>query len=561
MIRGFKNFWVVTVVQVVFFFQIEVLYASEPPVIVDTVFERKPQIQQQSTELPDLQTRTESLSSGSSIVIKNIEIQGGTVFSLEQVSDWLQPIIGKEAKRELLIEVLNNITTAYSKSGFPLSYASIPSGQDLSSGKIIIRLVEGYVARSEVEVDSKRIEDRIERYVTRMMQERPLSKKTFERYVSLIEATPGYKFHINVPKPMSATGATTIRVEQVEKELIQPSLALDNSDSNRILASVGVNSSTSYADQLTIAGLFSNDVDKFYSATYSQFINDDGLTVQLGARYYKSDETDRFSVVDIPMDYFESKTREEYSIGLSYPLELSQTHAWWVGSKIHHFDEASVFKLRSQSSFAQINKDLKYSAVEAYTSLLINTSKSVRQASVALKQGVDLGANQNELGDSSVTVSGAENLYFTYLTTELFWRSRVAKKWQIQTRLHGQWTDDILPSAEQDRYGNILFARGYPEGQAQGDRGYAGEVELRYIHPLNTTFIKQIEPYFIVDAARTHLLSNGNRSSLSSSSVGIAFTDNRYYGLSMEYSVPTGDLPIDSNRRSGVVNLRVQWQL
>ncbi len=559
-----KTYWKLIAFPTFFFASTGLLHANEPPLIIEAPFQDVPEVQEHITDLPELSTPNDSISTESSNLINDIEIQGGTVFSLEQLSVWIQPIIGKPAKRELLVEMINDITTAYAEAGYPLSYASIPSGQDVSSGKITLRLIEGYLARSEVEVDGEHIEKRIARYVDQMMQERPLTQETFERYAALIESTPGYKFRINVPRPMSASGATTIRVEQVKKEFIKPGLAIDKSesDSSRVLGSVSLNSMTSYGDQLTLSGILPNDeIDEFYSANYSQFINDDGLKIALSASHYESDNGDRFFVADVPIDYEENKVRDEYTAGLYYPLQLGQALSWWIGSNINHVDEQSLFELHTSNASSQINKDLTYSAVEAFTSLQFNTEKSVSRAKFAVKKGVDLGGNQNQLKVSTSTTSGAEDLHFTYLTTELFWRSRLTVNWQIQTRIHGQWSDDILPSAEQARYGNVLYARGYPEGQAQGDRGYAGEVKLRYIQPIDTTFIKQVEPYVIFDGARSHLISSDSSSTLSSASLGVAFTDNRYYGLSMEYSIPTGDSPIDSDSRSGIFNLRVRWQL
>lgn len=555
--------WKLILFTKLFFAPTGILLANEPPLIVDEPFQDKPQIIEEAQELPDVRPDAETLKGDAVQVINDIEIQGGTVFALEKIAEWVQPIIGQAAERALLLSVINRITTEYSKAGYPLSYASIPAGQNLSSGKITIRIIEGYLARSEIEVDSTQIEKRIGRYVARLMQERPLSRKTFERYTALIEATPGYKFRINVPRPQSASGATTIRVEQVKKERIKTGIALDRSasDPNRLLGSLSVNSLTSYADRLTIAGLLPNDeVDKFYSASYSQFVNDDGLKLELSARHFKSDNNDRFFVTDIPIDFVETKTRDQFSLGLSYPVQLQRKYSWWLGGKIHHLDEQSAFELSTAGASSQINKDLRYSAVEAFSNMQFNTSRSVSQFKLAVRQGVDLGANRNELENAGVTAAGAEALEFTYLTTEVFWRFKFASKWQLQTRLHGHWSDDVLPSAEQARYGNILFARGYPEGQAQGDRGYAGEVELRFIQPVNTAFVRQVEPYLVVDSAHTELLSSGSRASLSSATIGLAVTDNRYYGVSMEYSIPTGDKPIDTNSRSPIFNFRIRWQ-
>ncbi|AFJ01248.1 hemolysin activation/secretion protein [Methylophaga frappieri] len=539
--------------------------ANEPPLIVDEPFQKTPEISPSESELPSVPSESESVKTNAPAqVINDVNIIGGTVFDLETLSEWLQPIIGKTAQRDLLLQVVNKITTAYVQAGYPLSYAAIPPGQDLTKGRLSLVLVEGYLARSEIDVEEDHIQKRIERYVTQLMAEKPLTRKTFERYTALIESTPGYQFRIKVPRPQSASGATTIRVEQTKKKRYKTGVALDTAgdEPNRLLGSLTLNSMTSHADQLTLSGLIPNDtIDRFYSVNYAQHLNSHGLKLNMMMSHFKTDNDDRFFVSDIPVDFVENKTRNQFNIGLSYPIELQKKYSWWVGGKLHHLDEEADYDLNVASTTSEINKDLTYSSLEAFSNMQFNSPKSVTLWQFSVRQGVDLGANENRLIQAGSSRRGVEDLHFTTLSTTVFWRYRFAPKWQLQSRLHGHWSDDSLPSAEQARYGSTRYARGYSEGQAQGDRGYAGEVELRYLHNLNTRFLKQVQPYIILDTAHTELRSGGARRSLSSATVGIELSDNDHYGINLEYSLPTGDRPIDSDDRSAIFNLRFRWQL
>lgn len=538
-----------------------VCIGDEPPLIVEQLGFDIGEEPEPEVELPDISAEesfTETIS-----VINDVRFQGGTVFELESLAELVLPLIGQAASRESLISVLDSITQKYVEAGYPLSYAMIPPGQQLASGRVVIVLVEGYLAASEIDVEETHIEKRLQRYLDRMMQEKPLTTATFERYSALIEATPGYQFRIRVPRPQSASGATTIRVEQASKQGLQSSLAFDKSknEPRRLFGSLTSQSLTSYGDKLTVSALLPNStIDRFYSINYEQNLSVSGWQLDVSANHFKSVNDDRFFVTDIPVDFEENKERERLQVGLSYPLTLGRQSSWWLGGRLHYLNERARFELSTNGANTEITKKLRYSALEAYSRWQFRSSQSFTSLQISAKQAMDLGNNKNQLDQAGVSRRGSESTHFTYLNTDFQWRYRLSQHWQLQTRGNAFWSDDILPSAEQARYGGMRFARGYPEGQAQGDRGYAAELEFRYLWPVNGTLIRRVEPYIVLDSARTELRSGGPRASLSSASLGIQLTDNQHYAVNFEYAKPTGDKPIDSDRRNSVYNIRIRWQ-
>lgn len=539
--------------------------ADEPPLIVEEpAIDISDEPQKKFIELPDV-SATETSTTTDIGLIQDVQFQGGTVFELDELADLVLPIIGQPASRDLLLSTLDSITRKYINAGYPLSYAQIPSGQQqqLKAGKVVIVLVEGYIARSEIDVEDRHIEKRLQRYIDKMLNEKPLSRSTFERYSALMKATPGYQFRIQVPRPKTASGATTIRVEQVSKKTFEPTIAFDKSqnESNQIFGSVTSQSLTSYGDMLTVSALLPDStIERFYALHYQQNLGVDGWQLEGAVDHFKSTNDDQFFVSDIPINFEEDKQRERLRLGLSYPMTLSKHAEWWLGGRVHYLNENAVYQLSTNGSTGEIKKKLRYSAFEAYSRWQWQGRQSLTSWNIGLKQGIDVGNNKNELVDASGTRQGSESVHFNYFNTELLWRYRPSVRWQVQSRLHGFWSDDVLPSAEQVRYGGQRFARGYPEGQAQGDRGYAAEVEWRYLQPVNLGIVKRIEPYIVIDNARTELRSVSQRASLSSVTIGTQLTDDRTYAVSLEYSKPTGDLPINSNSRNPIYNIRIRWQ-
>ncbi len=539
-------------------------FAVEPPFIVDesepeAFVEDKPDV-----ELP----QKEALSTAKhvdTVHIERIQFQGGSVFELNDLAQMVEPLIGKDVSKSDIVKVLRVITARYKEAGYALSFAFLPK-QSTADGLLTIALIEGYVARSEIEISDEDVKRRIERLAAKLHNEKPLKQATFERYVSLIESTPGYKFKIRVPKPKTLGGGTTILVEEAKAEWITTSLGFDDSKEEelRLLASATLNGLTSYGDSLTVSTLLPNDtIDAYYAINYRQDIGADGLQLELSGNHFESQGDDRIFVADIPVNYQENKDRDRFKAGLKYPLYLQKNSAWWLGGNLHHLDENSIYELSRADGAGQaveIEKELRYSAFELYSNWYKQTKRQVFRLSGGIKQGMDLGGQRNHISDASGSRKGSETTHFNALRFDATWRYLISPRWRLESKANLFWSDDILPSAEQIRYGGPRFGRGYADGQAQGDEGMAAELELRYLQPLPMALIKRLEPYVVVDAAKTRLRSNDNEQELVSAAVGVDITDGTHYNLGLEYAKPLGDVHFESGDRSPIYNVRVRWK-
>lgn len=539
--------------------------AIEPPFIVDQVEEEFRQDKDTTeVEVPD----EKALSTAppvSTIKVDEVQFRGGTVFSLQDLAKMVEPLLEKEVTKRDIVTVLRAISSRYKEAGYALSFALLPE-QSTSEGVLTIVLVEGYIARQELVIEDEDVRARVAKFADRMQAEKPLTTATFERYTKLIEATPGYKFKIRVPKPKTYSGATTVRVEEAQSEWIQGSMGLDDSKNEelKLLPGVTFNSLTSYGDKLTLTSLLPTDsVDAYFAANYQQDIGSDGLKLTLSANHFESEGDDQIFVADIPLDYQENKSRNTLQAGMEYPLHLSRNSSWWLGSNIHHVDETARYTLRRMDGSGQtveIDKDLRYSALELYSRWNRKFSRQLVRVSGSVKQGLDLGGNSNEISDANGIRRGSETLHFNSVRVDALWRYLLSPQWRIQTKANLLWSDDVLPSAEQIRYGGPRFGRGYADGQAQGDKGVAAELELRYLLPLGMDIIKRVEPYLVVDAARTTLRASDREQDLASAALGIDITDAKHVTVGLEYAKPLADAHSDSQDRSPIYNLRLRWQ-
>lgn len=538
-------------------------FAVEPPLIVNQQPEEFVEPSSSETDVPDEKSLTTTEQQGA-VKVENVQFQGGSVFELEQLFEKVKPIIGQTVSKPDLLVVLRSITAMYQEAGYALSFAFLPN-QNIQDGQLTIVLVEGYVAESDIQIADDDVRRRVERLAAKMQNEKPLKRETFERYLRLIENTPGYKLKVNVPKPKKVNGATLVRVEEVETNDYELNFGLDDSQEEdiRVLAGASVNSMTSYGDKLTVSTLIPNDtVDEYYAINYQQDIGTEGLQLELSANQFESQGDDRIFVSDVPINYEENKQRQRYSAGLKYPITLSKSTEWWVGSKLHHLDEDALYELNRADGLGDtvgIDKELRYSAFELNSQWQYKSRQNIFFLSAYVKQGIEIGSNKNIISDASGERSGAENVYFTATSLTSAWRHLLSPHWRLQTKANVFWSDDILPSAEQVRYGGRRYGRGYPDGQAQGDRGYAAELELRYVQPLPNDIVRSIEPYVVVDGAKAELRANNNEYELSSAAVGFDISDSKHYTLGLEYAKPLGDPHYETGDRDPVYNVRVRW--
>ncbi|ATJ83171.1 hemolysin activation/secretion protein [Halomonas beimenensis] len=542
--------------------------ASDLPAVID---ERQPTLspplremfeQRRAREvevsLPEVAGR---LSRDSLVAVSRIEILGGSIFELETLTAPIQPLVGEEVRLGRLIAAVEAITRRYQEAGYPLSYAYLPSN-NFRDGTVSVVIVEGYIARSEIAVDDAAVAARVERLVARMRAERPLSRETFERYTGLIERIPGVTLAVNAPVPRTPSGATTLRVEQRDRQRIDGGLTVEGGDEDeaRLLANLAFRSHTPYAESLSFASLLPLETeDAFHAMEYRQALGSDGLRLILNAQRFEGEDASPHPR-DEAIEVREDKVRDRFRFGVDYPLILGRERRWDLEATLEHLDETVDYAFVSDGQTAlTARQDVRYSTLELGSRFLTGSDHRRLEARAEVRHGLDLGGNRNVVSVGNASAVGDEELDFTRFALQGRWLEALSPRWRLSMRLAGFWTDDDLPTAEHGNYGGNRFGRAYPDGQAEGERGYAGELELRYRHALDMAWLTRLEPYLAVDGAHTAFTEGDVEHDLGSAATGIEFRDEGRYRLGVEYAYPIGDRPEDDESRRGRINARLTW--
>ncbi|MCU1723974.1 ShlB/FhaC/HecB family hemolysin secretion/activation protein [Pseudomonas sp. 5P_5.1_Bac1] len=486
------------------------------------------------------------------VLIHKIRIEGGTVYPLSELRENYQGLLDREVTVGELIEATRRLTQRYQQDGYLLSYAFLPV-QDFAEGRLRVVLVEGYISDYELQGDVGRVSGYLDKLVTKLKAVRPLTRKAFERYTSLMSRVPGITLQASVPPPGTTDGASKLMV-QASRKPFTTTMNLTDGSRDDIQALFGANSNahTAVAEQLSISALFPPGEDKehYFRADYSQSLDSEGTQLILSASRYRSDPSAVVRLTD-NINLKQHRENDRYSIGLTHPLIASPNEWLSLSARFYAVDDTTDYRVIGFPLKVSTNTDIRALAFEGDWRKA--TEKQLRIISAGVYQGLDhFGANTNagyDLDFFRLRLSGVQS-------------DRFFDNWQGVASAALYWTDDSLPDSERAVFGGQNFGRGYPVDQASGDKGWGAAYEVNYSFKREGEWVKMLQPYVVLDAARTWFNElQVQDSRMSSLALGLRFGDARYYNISLEAAKPMSDMALDSFNRRPRFTVSFSYQL
>lgn len=503
-------------------------------------------------QVPAPAAQPQPLMMDTRVLIRKVRIEGGTVYPLSELSENYKGLLDREVPISELIEATRRLTQRYQEDGYLLSYAFLPV-QDFAEGRLRVVLVEGYIQDYEVQGDIGRVSGYLDKLVAKLKAERPLTRKTFDRYTSLMSRLPGITLAARVPPPGTTDGASKLLVQASRKPFTTSmNLTESSRDDIQALFSASSNAQTAMAEQLSVSALVPPGEDKehYYRVDYSQYLNAEGTQLALSASRYRSDPS---AVVRLTNDINLKQHRENdrYSIGLNHPLIASPNEWLSVATRFYAVDDTTDYRVVGFPLKVSTNTDIRALAFEGDWRKATDTQ--LRILSGGVYQGFDrFGANTNagyDLDFFRLRVSGVQS-------------DRFLEAWQGVASAAFYWSDDNLPDSERAVFGGQNFGRGYPVDQASGDKGWGAAYEVNYSFKREGEWVKLLQPYVVLDAARTWFNElEVQDSRMSSLATGLRFGDARYYNISLEVAKPMSDIALDSFNRRPRFTVSFSYQL
>lgn len=506
---------------------------------------------------PELQVtapavQPQPLLTSTRVMVRKVRFEGGTLYPLSDLRDNYQHLVNREVTLAELIEATRRLTQRYQQDGYLLSYAYLPP-QDFADGRVRVVLVEGYIRDYELQGDIGPASAYLDKLVTRLKAERPLTRKSLERYTALMSRLPGITFQARVLTPGITDGAAKL-IAQASRKPFTSTLNLTDGSRDDIQALLGVssNAQTSLAEQVSFTALFppGDDHERYYRLDYAQYLDSEGSQLTLSASQYRSDPSAQIRLNN-GVNLKQHRENDRYSIGLNQVLIAAPDEWLGVAGRFYVVNDNTDYRVVGFPLKINSRTDLRAVAFEGDWRKA--DGRQLRIISAGAYQGLDyLGAKT----DSDI------DLDFLRLRLSGLQSDRFFGNWQGVASAALYWSNDSLPDSERAVFGGQSFGRGYPSDQASGDKGWGAAYEVNYSFKRDGDWLKVLQPYVVLDAARSWFNELEVRDSrLSSAALGLRLGDARYFNIALEAAKPMSDIALDSFNRKPRYTLSFSYQL
>ena len=376
----------------------------------------------------------------------------------------------------------------------------------------------------------------------------------------------------NVAPPKTTDGAVTLVTEARRRAFDgTASIQKDKGDDLQVVASAISNSQTAVGEQVAVTTLLppGKDHERYLRLDYSQYVSNNGTRLQTYVSGYKSEPTNSLIRIqsNAAFDY-SSRKNNRASIGVSHPFQISSQQIVTGVARVYGVDDERKYDLLATTPQPRVIKDaLKQSSKVRALALEGDwrqaQQKQMRVLSAGVYQGMNTLGAKSELELVGTKIKDRTDLDFTRVRLSGLQSNNYADALQGVASGAVYWSRDTLPESEQVIFGDRNFARGYPSDQAYGDKGWGAGYELGYSIKLDEKWLRLVQPYAALDAARSwyNLSESGSASDLSSAALGVRLADKKFYNLGLEVARPMGDKAIDSRDRSVRYGVTLSYSL
>ncbi len=468
------------------------------------------------------------------LILKEIKFKGGTVFSQAQLQRWTRDYIRREITLKDLFDIASRITNEYRRRGYFLSKAFLPP-QEIDGGIVTIEMVEGYIGRVRIEGDY-RPHAAISSMVRKIETDRPANIRHIEEYLMQLNDLAGLNARTILEPLEDSSGDLAIGMV----------LLLDSAQTD-VGGRVGLNNYGSRyigplqtEAQLDVRNLFGlygvttfaattalpTDELVYVSAQQTLPLSYPGLSLMANFSYSSSAPGFTLSSSEIESDTFVGTVRLTQSLIRSRSKNLSFDGQFDIKNIHSDILDTTLYDDQIRALRASVNYDMRDRLGGGAGSVL----------SATISQGLDvLGANES----GSFNLSRARGRSdFTKFEANAARLQSTRWGFNLYTALRGQYTDDVLLSAEEFGFGGSEMGRAYDSSEIAGDRGVAGTIEARV--PIREPVLGvQTEPYAFYDLGKVWNLDPGGESfSAASAGAGLRLNFRQNMSGNLTFAVP-----------------------
>jgi hemolysin activation/secretion protein len=423
--------------------------------------------------------------------VTGVTVDGVTAFPPADIARYTQGLTGPAVPLPQIDAARQAILQQYRSAGYVLS--TVSANLD-TAGKLRFIVTEGRIASVKLDGDIGPAGVQVLRFLNRLTEVKgPIDSATLERYLLLAQDVPGITLRAILQPSADDPGALNL-IAQVSRQAVSGLASFDNRAFVQTgpvegLGVLDLNSFTEAGEktELTFYHTFP-DTQNFGQIAEEAFLGGSGLKVRVYAGQGAA----------IPSGGGTNGLAEENYHGftqviggvLSYPVIRSRQQTLNVYTSLDALEsnvrtgppgEGALLNITSFDALRVLRVGEDY----AMSDLWLGAARPANNVvSVRLSQGLRiLGAETNGTALNAARQDERSDFFkvnFQLSRTQTLFVPYEGSSVALMGLLVGQWSENILPPAEQFYLGGSQYTRGYYSGQIPGDKALAATVELQF---------------------------------------------------------------------------------
>lgn len=409
--------------------------------------------------------------------VKSVVFLGNTVYSGSQLKEVLQLDLTKEGVMfDEVIDAVERVSLFYRARGYPLARAYLPQ-QTSTDGVLRVTVLEGYYAKYQINNSTYLAQARIEATLQSALCDGKqagcvgavVTEKGNERAVNIMNDIPGVRAKVAL-EPGRDVGTTNFVVDLKPSNLPRSTVGVDNYGGKstgvyRVSTSTDWLNMRGEGDILSLSGSASDKRIWSGSATYSVLVGYTGMRAGLSAGHGQYLLGDTFTSLNAHGD---SNTWGGF---VSYPLVRHRARNLTLRAAIDY----KMQKDSIEATGMHFDKRNNTYSLGGYGDVVDSSGYSTYSLTWLGGNLRMLDANSIANDASALTAGRYGKMTFTFARQQALYGA-----WTLYGAINGMTANKNLDGSEKIGLGGSSGVRGYPAGEAAGDKGAIGNLELRY---------------------------------------------------------------------------------
>ena len=498
--------------------------------------------------LPQVTPPKPALPAGTkvNVAVKDFPFSGNTVFSSAELRGLVQEFIGKTLDFNGLNDAAGRVQRHYRERGYFLAVAYLPQ-QEIREGIVEIAVLEGRLGQINLQVDPKtKLKESFARGIlaAHLKPGDLITENSLERPLLLLRDLPNMEVTSELGPSKTQLGAADLTVKISENTKNFDGYVDADNHGNRFSGEyrIGINLNagdlTGYGDLLSFRGFVTDEAMKFGRLSYVIPLGHYGTRIGASATGFQYTLGKDFAAQGL------NGEGQVYTVYALHPLLRTRNANLFIQGAAERKD----LEDRNDSINGVVDQTItngKLGVVGDFRDRLMSGglnsySLTVTGGKLEISPADALALDQSAIGSQAAG-------HFSKFNVEYRRLQRLTDQLNLLFAYAGQAANKNLTAAEKMALGGPNGVRAYPVGEAPGDVGQVGTLELRWLVPkvqvfggdlTLSTFIDHGQVLTQKDQPAAIAAVSANKRSITGAGVGVSLGREGNFLLRMDIATP-----------------------